>query len=211
MKISLKKMVRRLRSLWRPELHMNVDAWSQVQIRSKLWMASELERHFGTKEDLCIWILGGWYAVSAFLIFSRGRLGVRRICSFDLDPEVNEQARLVNHAWTFEPSLFFAFEQDCEKLNFREGEGFGPAPDLVINTAMEHFSRDWMDRLPKGTAVCLQSTNMAHPEHLFGCQSLEEFRQQLQGRIQIDYSGELTFKYPHLSFSRYMVIGRKVT
>ena len=68
---------------------------------------------------------------------------------------------------------------------------------------------NWLNRVPPGTTLCLQSTDMEHSEHLFGVRSLQEFQSQMRDYVDIEYAGEMTFQYPHMSFSRYMVIGRR--
>lgn len=152
-------------------------------------------------------MLGGWYGMTGFLILSRQRVSVDRICSLDVDAEANSVARQVNASWTFDPIRFQAFEADCEKLDFREGP-FGPAPDVIINTAMEHFSADWLERVPEGTWLALQSTDMPDPEHTHLCRSLDEFRRSLEPHMNFEICEEMKFSYPQLKFSRFLAIGR---
>lgn len=187
---------------------MNPDAWSQGQIRSKIWMIEQLERFAAERGALTIWVLGGWYAISGLLIFARGRLNVKRLCSFDIDPAANAVALQLNNTWAFDPMKFFAYEQDCANLAFTQG-AFGPAPDVVINSAMEHFSPAWIERVPRGTLLCLQSTDMVHAEHVHGSRSLDEFKSGLEPLIDVQFAGERAFEYPTLRFSRFMIIGRR--
>ena len=56
-------------------------------------------------------------------------------------------------------------------------------PDLVVNTSCEHIAdvRGWLDMLPKGTRVLLQSNDyFAEPTHINCVASLDEFRAQAQ-------------------------------
>ena len=59
------------------------------------------------------------------------------------------------------------------ELDYRSG-----APDLVVNTSCEHIAdvRGWLDLLPAGTRVLLQSNDyFAEPTHINCVASLEEF------------------------------------
>jgi hypothetical protein len=176
------------------------DAWSQGQVHSKLWLLEELEPL--AKSNPEIWILGGWYGMLAFMLFTRGNLQPRRVTSFDIDPEANKVAEMVNNSWAFDPILFTTKSADCTKLDFSSGK-----PDIIVNTSCEHFSSAWAQNLPKGILVAIQSTNMSHEEHLFKAESLEHFKSQYPILKKIFYSGQKDFRYPNLIFSRYMLIG----
>ena len=63
-------------------LNVNKDAFSSGQIGSKLWLCEELEKLFDTIDS--IWIYGGWYAVTAFLLNSRNNIKIEYIRSYDV-------------------------------------------------------------------------------------------------------------------------------
>ena len=79
-------------------------------------------------------------------------------------------------------------------------------PDLIVNTSCEHVGdvRGWLDRLPAGTAVLLQSNDyFAEPEHVNCMTSLSAF--EAAARLKnVLYAGELTLK----KYTRFMLIGR---
>jgi hypothetical protein len=83
-------------------------------------------------------------------------------------------------------------------------------PDLIINTATEHFpSMDWWNNIPSGKRVILQGNNLVHEgEEVTISTSLDNFKQRfpLSG---YEYTGEIEFNYNTWSFTRYMVIGIK--
>jgi hypothetical protein len=192
-----------------PKIPVVPDAWMSGQIGSKLWLARELEA-LGLTEPLNIWILGGWYAQTAFLLLARERLPVKRIRSFDLDPEVADVAEMVNETWVFRDWQFRAFTADCNSLTEdRCWDYFSEPPDLYINTSSEHFdSMAWWDNIPDGKLVAVQSNDMDHADHLFHITSQAEMRDTFPLRDLL-YSGELAFDYGSWGFTRYMVIGRK--
>ena len=81
---------------------------------------------------------------------------------------------------------------------------------LLINTACEHIvETSWLERLPKGTKVLLQSTDMKHHEHINCPQDLEDFKKKYSDHIQINFTDSLFFKYPNFSFTRFMLTGIK--
>lgn len=179
---------------------INKDAFSSGQMGSKIWLCEELER-LGWRSNLTH-IYGGWYGVTALLLLSRGKFQVNKIRSFDIDPECEPVADMINENWVWQEWKFKAFTQDCNKFE-------GQYADLVINTSTEHFeSKEWFDRLPSGTNIVLQGNNMPHDDHVIHSDSIEEFKSHYP-LSKINYAGEKEFVYPNWKFTRYMIIGVK--
>lgn len=185
-------------------LSINKDAFSHGQITSKLWLCEEVEKRYKGQPPK-IWILGGWYGMTAFLLFSRAKLDIKLVRSFDKDPGCENIADTIHNNWEIDNWRFKAFTCDCNKLDYSDDN-----PEIVINTATEHFSSlDWWHNIPYGTFVALQSNNMdEHQDHCFTFQSLEDFKQCFP--MEIFYQGEKSFKYPDLEYTRYMLIGKKI-
>jgi len=180
---------------------VNKDALSNGQIDSKLWLCEQLENLFDQIDT--IWIYGGWYGLTAFLLRSRNKVRISKIYSLDVDPACEEVADMINENWVFKEWQFKAFTHNCN-LPFKKD-----FPDLIINTSTEHFdSMDWYHRIPKGTCVALQGNNMKHDDHIINCNSLEEF-QHIFSLSDVLYKGQIDFEYPTWSFTRFMVIGIK--
>ena len=183
-------------------LNVNKDAFSSGQIGSKLWLCEELEKLFDTIDS--IWIYGGWYAVTAFLLNSRNNIKIEYIRSYDVDPACAEVADMINENWVYQNWKFKAQTQDCNKLKI-DWSG----PDLIINTSTEHFeSMDWWNNIPKGTTVALQGNNMVHDDHHVHSTSLKKFVAQFPVSETL-FKGEKEFVYPDWRFTRYMLIGIK--
>jgi hypothetical protein len=183
-------------------LNVSPDAFSSGQIGSKIWLCEELEKLFSHVD--VIWIYGGWYGMTAFLLQSRGNIQIRKVRSYDLDPDCEAVADMINENWVIDDWKFKASTQDCNLLDLgRDG------PDLVINTSTEHFdSLDWWHNIPKGTVVALQGNNMPHDDHVVHTDSLEDFVNQYS-LSEVMYKGQLEFQYPSWKFTRYMLIGKK--
>lgn len=185
------------------------DAWSQVQILSKLWAVEEIEKRPAIlKKNPVIWILGGWYGLLPFLMFSRNHIQPSMVYSFDRDEEANQVAQLVNKTWSFNPLRFYTLTEDCEMMNYERVDV--KRPDIIINTSTEHFSDSWMNNIPKDVIVVAQNTDMKHSDHINCANSVDSFADRFDSSFEIIFKGEKKFSYPGLEFSRFMIIGRKV-
>ena len=181
---------------------LNPDAFSSGQIGSKIWLCEELERLFDRVDH--IWIYGGWHGITAFLLKSRGNIEVDKIKSWDIDPECERIADVINENWVWQDWAFKAYTGDCNELQPAPG-----LPDLIINTSTEHFeSRQWWDRIPRGTMVALQGNDMPHDDHHVHSSSLTDFARSFPLSITY-FVGQKDFDYTTWKFSRFMVIGKK--
>lgn len=179
---------------------VNKDAFSHGQVTSKIWLCEELEKLQWSSDTIHIY--GGWYAMTAFLLFSRGNYKVNRIRSFDSDPECEAIADMVNNNWVFQSWKFKAYTRDCNLP-------MDDSCDLIINTATEHFTTmDWFNLIPKGTRVVLQGNNMIHDDHFIHSKSLDDFKAYYP-LSTINYAGQKEFDYTTWGFTRYMIIGVK--
>jgi hypothetical protein len=183
-------------------LNVNKDAFSSGQISSKLWLCEELEKLFDQIDN--IWIYGGWVGMTAFLLKSRNNIKINKIKSWDIDPECEKIADLINENWVWQEWAFKAYTGDCNKIQPEIG-----STDLIINTSTEHFTGDeWWQRIPKGMIVALQGNNMPHKDHYYHSENLDEFIQQYPV-TELLYSGKKDFDYGSWGFSRFMIVGIK--
>ncbi len=173
------------------------NAFNKKQIACKMWARDKLFESLGGKFHR-IFIVGGWYAVLAAMVFDDSRFDVASCESSDIDPAVAAVAHTLNgHAG----SRFHAITHDMYTLDYAKAR-----PDLVINTSCEHIAdlRDWLGLLPAGTAVLLQSNNyFSEPGHISCMHSLTQFAAAAQ-LAEVLYSGEL----PAKNYTRFMLIGR---
>lgn len=173
------------------------NAFNKKQIACKMWARDKLFESLGGKFHR-IFIVGGWYAVLAAMVFDDSRFDVASCESSDIDPAVAAVAHTLNgHAG----SRFHAITHDMYTLDYAKAR-----PDLVINTSCEHIAdlRGWLGLLPAGTAVLLQSNNyFSEPGHISCMHSLTQFAAAAQ-LAEVLYSGEL----PAKNYTRFMLIGR---
>jgi hypothetical protein len=180
-----------------PEARLD-EAFNHKQIASKMWARDRLFSALGGQFER-IWIVGGWYGILAAILFDDRRFSVGEISSYDIDPSVEAVATALN-AKAAAQGRFKAITADMYTLDYRS------RPDLIVNTSCEHVGdvRGWLDRLPAGTAVLLQSNDyFAEPEHVNCMTSLSAF--EAAARLKnVLYAGELTLK----KYTRFMLIGR---
>ncbi|MFA5489297.1 MAG: hypothetical protein WC284_08775 [Candidimonas sp.] len=181
--------------------HIYVDptAWSDGQIKSKLWLTSELEKIITKPVSICL--LGGWYGLLAFLILSRSNIPVKKITNYDIDDEAVKTSIVVNNMWSCNGS-YHAITMDANLVNLDQY-------DVVINTSCEHFTdHSWFDKITN-QIVAVQSTNFSHDDHydVIPHESIEDLADTFD--LKPSYSGKLTLSYPDKSFDRYMIIGQK--
>jgi hypothetical protein len=183
-------------------LNVDKDAFSSGQVGSKLWLCEELENLFESVDSVCIY--GGWYGVTALLLQSRANINIGKIRSYDVDPNCEVVADMINENWVYQSWKFKAHTQDCNTLDLTHDQ-----PDLIINTSTEHFdSLDWFNNIPANTIVVLQGNNMIHDDHHVYSSCLQEFVARFPVTEQL-YTGEKQFVYPDWKFTRYMLIGKK--
>jgi hypothetical protein len=181
-----------------PEARLE-EAFNHKQVACKRWARDRLyEAHGGGFG--AIWVLGGWYGVLAAMIFDDSRFSIGEILSIDIDPAVAPVAVTLNGEAAQE-GRFKAATADMLSLDYDE------RPDLVINTSCEHLTDlgQWLQRIPRGTAMLLQSNDyFVEPEHVGCFPSLDAFR-EAAGLAEIVYAGEL----PQKKYTRFMLIGRR--
>jgi len=178
------------------------DAFSSGQIGSKLWLCEELEKLFNSIDT--VWIYGGWYGVTGFLLLTRNHIKIKNIKSFDLDKDCESVADMINENWVIDNWRFKAFTNNCNNLTFESD-----TPDLIINTSTEHFNNmNWFNNIPKGIMVALQGNNMPHDDHVIHSANLKQFV-DCYPLSKILYRGSKDFVYPEWKFTRYMIIGQK--
>ena len=186
-------------------LSLKKDVFADGQVRSKIWLCRELERILKHKKPQTIWTLGGWAGLLPFLLLSRERLPIKKIISFDENPLCAPQALALNDAYHCNQKGFQAQTRDANELNYEEKS----EPDVVINTAVEHFTSDkWYQNIPQGKILALQSCDLRHEEHKALCRSTGELAKKFPLR-KFFFGGSLWLNYERSSFSRYMIIGEK--
>lgn len=210
------------------------DFFSRGQIRSKIWLVSELANVVGTQKLGNVVFYGGWYNFIAHFLYSQ--FDINKIISLDKDPAVigpckrlyaeelddNRFASYfadVNECKWDGTELFYINSATRERLN-KDKEAEIKQYDLdvnemstqslgsinmVVNTSCEHMDNQWYDDLPEGTLVCLHQNDYFSNEQHVNCMKDIEDTKANYPMSNILYEGEIdTYLY-----NRFMLIGYK--
>lgn len=191
-------------------LLIHSDAFAHSQVKSKLWLA----RHFQSwikSEDITAgpytlnWY-GSWIGLGPFVFMTQNpQLPIKTVNLYDLNATDLEVSRKILNMWECDLVHIRTHTQDVNEV-FPAHE----PNQIFINTSCEHIlSNEWLARIPSGSPVILQSTNMPHIEHINCPESLNHFQQIYSAHIDIKETHELNFSYPDKTFSRFMLLGLK--
>ncbi|KQX16089.1 MULTISPECIES: class I SAM-dependent methyltransferase [Ensifer] len=178
-----------------PDAHI-ANAFNHKQVACKVWARDTLFEVAGPSYGK-IAILGGWYGILGAMLLEDQRFDVAAVDSFDIDPDVEAVARTLNAAF---PDKFHAVTADMYAIDYA-----ALAADVVINTSCEHIAdlKAWLDRIPAGTRVLLQSNDyFSEPTHINCVASVEEFAKQA-ALTTVEFAGAL----PTKKYTRFMLIG----
>lgn len=195
---------------------IDFTAFAHGQVQSKLWLCEELEKHLPEKSHTLI--LGSWYGVLNFMLLTRNPKRYELITGIDKDEKAIEVSQQLlnawNTPWSSETNKSKNLVQDLDEvstdiLGFDSIAGY---PNVVINCSCEHMSNEWFNRTAKSQLLCIQTSNRVTDDPSWGISnpnpSMEEFKEKYP-MSQILFEGEKVFDYGHLTYSRYMLIGRK--
>jgi hypothetical protein len=178
-------------------MNVDKDAFSSGQIGSKIWLCEELEKT--TWDVNYVYLYGGWYAMTAFLLLSRGEFKMQKIRSIDIDPKCEEIANTMNKIELMKGNFHAVTADMC---NLRSDA------DVAINTSCEHITQDqyeqWLTCLPQNSLLVLQSNNYKIHEHIRISEGLDDFVEQSQ-LSKVLYCDKLDLPL----YDRYMIIGYK--
>ncbi len=178
-----------------PDAHI-ANAFNHKQVACKVWARDTLFEVAGPSYGK-IAILGGWYGILGAMLLEDQRFDVAAVDSFDIDPDVEAVARTLNAAF---PDKFHAVTADMYAIDYA-----ALAADVVINTSCEHIAdlKAWLDRIPAGTRVLLQSNDyFSEPTHINCVASVEDFAKQA-ALTTVEFAGAL----PTKKYTRFMLIG----
>ena len=180
-----------------PDLNWG-DAMSRGQITSKMWLLQQLRLENRVNLGDVI-ICGGWVGILSRLILDHDVITTTHVESVDIDRVAIDAARELNrdHHSNFD---FDAYVSDCYEVNY---ENYS----TIINTSCEHFDNidGWLNRIPSGKLVILQSNNFIEIEDHVDCVHSANELVNKAGLRTVIWSGEL----PCYGYTRYMVIGIK--
>lgn len=162
------------------------DMFSSGQLRSKEWLVTELSR-LNVIDRQRVIVVGSWFGtLGAMLLRQFTNIDLTLL---DIDPRCKHFVNQMGYR---------GIVGDMYDYQFTE--------DVVINTSCEHIPdlSQWLQKVPAGTTMILQSNNGTEVAGHVNCaSSIEQFKQQA-GLSRILFSGELIFPM----YTRYMIIGK---
>jgi len=175
-------------------------ALNRNQMTSKKWLVDTL---FDVADGDCgrVCVVGGWYGVLAAMLLHDKRLKVASVTSVDRDPSCRDVADGLN-ATHVADGRFKSATADMLELDYAKG-GY----DVVVNTSCEHLPSlgDWLQRIPAGTLLVLQSNDYYGIEGHVNCvDDLDAFKRQAPLSSYL-FEGEKKIA----TYTRFMLIGRK--
>lgn len=177
------------------------DSFSHGQVISKLWLCEEFERHIPVNSK--VFIFGGWHNVLGFMMQTRRPDHYCAIINIDQDSGAITIANKICDAWIYNQSVANVVA-DCNTVEVEPG-------DVVINCSVEHMSNEWFTSLPKGTTVCIQSSDVTTMEEPWSIINPNPDMKTLVDRFpmaELIHLGTRRIQYSHFGYNRFMLIGR---
>jgi len=188
----------------------NLDAFSDGQVSSKLWLIETLEGLLRKQDAIRPWTLriyGSWQGILPFMFLTRGEIKIKALELYDIDPAAQKVAEKVLDYWIYRRLVSISMHtEDCNLASW------DPSPDqILINTSCEHIAEiDWFKKIPSGTIYCLQTTDMPHVTHINKAASLQSWKDSLGLHQGLLFEGTKFTDYGTFSFNRWMLIGKKL-
>jgi hypothetical protein len=194
------------------------DFLSRGQIKSKMWLITELILGTGNARLDNVIFYGGWYNFLAYDFFQQ--LDLHKIYSLDVNADVISPSKRLCYQET-KDERFLPKAVNVDKIVWAGSTMRVPVDQadddcseywdltenasLVVNTSCEHMDNTWYNNIPKGTLVALQTNDyFDNEQHTNCCKDLRDAKSKYP-MSSIMYSGELeTFLY-----NRFMLIGIK--
>ena len=195
------------------------DFLSRGQVKSKIWLATELAKCVeGGLGNVVFY--GGWYNFVAYFLFSQ--FNVNKIYSIDLDENVVIPSERL-YQKEYKEKRFIPVAYDVNKIKWNNNnliidtytnkhdaatwtqDPIDEKINIVVNTSCEHMNNEWFDNLPDGTLVVLQTNDyFENEQHSNCCKHLEEAKNKYSMQ-SVMYEGELDTSL----YNRFMLIGIK--
>ncbi len=190
-------------------LNIPGDAFSDGQVRSKLWLAKKLESwnksFLDPSKDYTLNWYGSWVGLGPFMVLSTTSLRINHLNLIELDPEALRNSGKILEHWRINGLKIDYLNTDMNLFKATESQY-----QLFINTSCEHVHEtSWLEKIPKDHFIVLQSTDMMHDEHINCSQDLTDFKNRYSPFIQVLDLSQIDFSYPGKLFSRFMLFGRK--
>lgn len=185
-------------------IHIDNTAFSHGQIHSKIWLCEHLEKFLPINPRVAV--LGSWYNVIAFMLLTRKPDLYQFITGIDMDASATEVAEKICDAWRF------GCDRKVSNITADVGDFDYHEFDVVINCSAEHMSSEWFEKIPTGTLVCIQSSDVTNESHPWLVTNPNPTMETLIKKYPLSrslFSDEKEINYGDWGYKRFMLIGVK--
>jgi len=179
-------------------------------VKSKLWLCEELETAI-YRESLhnpALHILGCWDNLLSFMLLTRKPTFYSVVYGYDINPEAIRNADKICDMWKYESPKVYNYVQDVNEYDYSIHTN-----SIFINCSIDQMdSNNWYNSVPKGSLVCIQTTNMKDPAFPWFIKQTTDSLDELVERFKMSnllYSGVKNIQYESYGYKRYMIIGTK--
>jgi hypothetical protein len=167
------------------------DMFSSGQIESKLWLLDSIKEHSAIIHNNSVVIVGAWFGTLG-LMLKRVYPDVK-LTMLDIDPRCEQ---FIHNIIYDDPSIN-CVTADMYEYDYKE--------NIVINTSCEHIAniREWLNVIPLGRIVILQSNNFVLGNGHIGCVSNEDEFAEKANLKEVWFKGKLVMPM----YTRYMLMG----
>ena len=177
-------------------LNAFLDSNSRGQIQSKMLALDALEKN-NIKVNNALFI-GQWHGLLPFFCFRQGI--INSAVGIEISQIWSQISQKINSDWDWTSHCADATKPEIWQRLASQGLKF----DLVINTSSEHMSFEWLDFLPPGQLVLIQSSNYDIEQHSHKVKSIEELLEKTT-LSQVVFQNVLSFK----NYNRFSLLGKK--
>lgn len=167
------------------------DMFSSGQIESKLWLLREIKNYKAGIHNNSVVITGAWFGTLGLML--KKTYPDIKLTMLDIDPRCE---KFIHNIIYNDPSMN-CVTADMYEYHYKE--------NIIINTSCEHIAdlREWLNVIPEGRIVILQSNNFVLGNGHIGCVSNEDEFANKANLKEIWFKGKLTMPM----YTRYMLIG----
>lgn len=151
------------------------DSLSSGQVSSKMKII-EASKKLNLKSELAVFV-GHWHGLLPLMM--KNESVISQAIGVEKSELWSKFSNELNQGWDWQ-----SYNQDIQNYTYPNHA------DLVVNTSCEHMPESWLEAVPKGCRVLLQSTNYEHPEHMNRKESLEDFKKSLKA-LEIQFEETL--------------------
>ena len=177
---------------------------------SKIWLCEELEKVFSKLDykNPTVHTLASWNNMLSFMMIVRKPNYYKEFFGYDIDENAIAIAKKICDTWMFEsPNVTNSIK------NINDNEYIIGDELVFINTSVDQIDGTiWYDKIPKGSLVCLQTTDLDIVEHPWYIKTITKTEDQFKEKFPMSnllFLNTKNINYSSWGYNRLMMIGVK--